>query len=75
MGQKFSFDDFKEALLVDTDLKDSIVGMSDIFDYDKGSAIIHREHINKYLEKYMCKNEQDLEDTLWYSYGLFVKIV
>ena len=75
MGQKFTLDGFKEALRTDIDLKSSLAGTSDIFNYDEGQAIIHRENINRYLEKYMCKNEQDLEDTLWYSYGMSLKIV
>jgi hypothetical protein len=75
MGQKFSLDGFKEALRTDIDLKSSLAGTSDTFDFDNGNAIIHRENINRYLEKYMCKSEQDLEDTLWYSYGVYVKIV
>ena len=40
-----------------------------------GTAIIHKKNIGKYLEKYMCKSAEDLENTLWYGYGVFVKIV
>ena len=42
---------------------------------DNGTMIIHRENISKYLERYMCKDEDDLQDTMWYYYGVFVKVV
>ena len=75
MGQKFSLESFKDALTDNYELRDSLAGTSDVFDFDNGNAIIHRENVNRYLERYMCKNERDLEDTLWYGYGLYVKIV
>ena len=53
----------------------NIISDSDIIDMDNGSMIIHRSNISKYLEQYLCKSEQDLEDTMWFSYGVFVKIV
>lgn len=48
---------------------------SDIIDTENGFMLIHRANINKYLEQYLCKSEEDLENTLWYSYGFSVKIV
>lgn len=48
---------------------------NDTIDYDNGTAIIYIENINSYLEKYCCKNARDLEDMLWFSYGMSVKIV
>lgn len=48
---------------------------SDIIDYDNGTALIYAENLNKYLERYACKDEDDLQNTLWYSYGMSVKIV
>lgn len=36
---------------------------------------INRTNMTKYLEKYACKDEQDLSDTLWYSYGVFLRIL
>jgi hypothetical protein len=73
--QKFSLDSFKEAVTTDEDLANSLIGKSDTIDYDNGSAIIHRCNLNKYLEKYMCKNEDDLSNTMWFSYGIFVHVV
>lgn len=48
---------------------------SDVFDLDNGTAVIQRDNLGKYLEKYSCKDENDLSDTLWYNYGMFLKIV
>ena len=48
---------------------------NDIIDWDNGTMVIYSENINKYLEKYACKDADDLIDTLWYSYGMFVKII
>ena len=48
---------------------------SDIIDYDNGTMTIYSENLQKYLEKYCCKNENDLSDTLWYGYGIFLKII
>ena len=75
MAQKFTLDSFKDAMLENTELRENLSGTSDILNFDTGNAIIHRENLNKYLERYMCKDERDLEDTLWYSYGMYVKIV
>ncbi len=72
---KLSLDAFKDAVSNNASFKDSIIGISDLIDFDNGSAVIHRSHINAYLEKYLCKSEEDLEDTLWYNYGVFVKII
>lgn len=48
---------------------------NDAIDLDNWSMVIHRKNINKYLERYLCKSEEDLEDTLWYGYGFSVKII
>ena len=47
----------------------------DVKDFDNGSLIIYSENLEKYLEEYACKDVEDLEDTLWYSYGVYVKII
>ena len=75
MAKTFTLDAFKEAVKTDLDFRDGLAGTSDSIDFDNGSAIIHKENVNRYLEKYMCKNERDLEGTLWYGYGVYVKIV
>jgi hypothetical protein len=68
-------DSFKEKVSKDTSFKNSLSGKSDIIDFDNGSMIIHRANLSKYLEKWMCKSEEDLADTLWYSRGVFVKVI
>lgn len=70
-----SLDAFKYLLATDTELVNRITNNSDVIDIDNGSMTIHRANINKYLEKYMCKSEDDLSDTLWFSYGIFVRVV
>ncbi len=70
-----SLDAFKNMAKTDDDFRNSIIGKQDTIDFDNGAATIHRGNVMKYLEKYMCKSEEELEDTLWYSYGVFVKIV
>ncbi len=47
----------------------------DNIDMEHGKMTIHRCNINKYLEQYACKNEEDLNDTLWYSYGCLVTVI
>ena len=70
-----SLEEFKEALQSDADLKDRISCSSDIFDYDNGTATIQHQNLNKYLERYSCKNAEELLDTLWFGYGIFAHIV
>ncbi len=69
-----SLDAFKELLSSNCEVKDKITGRSDTLDLDNGVMRIYPEHINTYLEKYSCKNAEDLQDTLWYNYGIFCQI-
>lgn len=71
---KLSLDEFKE-MGKSQNFRDDIVGKTDIIDLDNGTMIIYAEHLNKYLEQYACKDAQDLEDTMWYSYGVWVKVI
>lgn len=71
---KLSLDEFKE-MGKKQEFRDDIVGKTDIIDLDNGTMIIYAEHLNKYLEQYACKDAQDLEDTMWYSYGVWVKVI
>ena len=48
---------------------------TDIIDMDNGKMTIHRCNIDRYLEEYACKDEEDLNNTLWYSYGCLVKVI
>lgn len=67
--------EFQNALKSDSSLKGRITGRSDVIDFDNGTAIIYGENLSTYLERYSCKDEDDLCDTLWNSYGVFVKVV
>lgn len=49
--------------------------VNDVVDFENGTLIVNRNNLTKYLERYSCKDEDDLSDTLWYSYGVFLKIV
>lgn len=69
-----TLDDFKELMKNDKSVKYNY-GRSDIIDLDNGTMLIYAENIEKYLEQYACKNAEELSDTLWYYYGIFVKIV
>ena len=70
-----SLDAFKSMISSNNEFKNSLISKNDIIDWDNGTMVIYSENINKYLEKYACKNAEDLVDTLWYSYGMFVKII
>lgn len=70
-----TFDAFKDLMSNDISLREEITSINDIVDMDNGTMVIHRQNINKYLERYMCKDEDDLQDTMWYNYGVFVKVI
>lgn len=69
MGKSYSIDEFKELMEKKKPFK-----LDDI-DFENGRMMIHRCNIDKYLEKYACKDEFDLSDTMWNSFGCFVKVV
>lgn len=85
MKEKMTFDAFKERMSNDMsfrgqftsfdDKSGKTAGDTDIVDIDNGFMLVSRNNLQKYLERYMCKTETDLQDTLWYSYGVFLKIV
>lgn len=75
MAKKYTLDSFKDAINVDVQLKESISNESDVFDMDNGVAIVHQSNLMKYLEKFMCKNSEELQDYLYYNKGIFLKIV
>lgn len=72
--QTMTLEEFK-ALAKEREFKDRITNQNDIIDLDNGTMIIHRGNINKYMEQYMCKDEDDLSDTLYYSYGIYLTII
>ena len=84
---KFTLDSFKNAVKTDTVFKNSIINKtdtadmfmpdtgSDLFDLDNGVAIIHERNLAKYLEKYMCKDQDELSDYLYYNKGIFLKVI
>ena len=71
----FTLDSFKEMLKDDKDFKEQIVKKNDFIDLDNGVMRIHSENLNKYLEKYSCKDAEDLENTLWFNYGIFCQVI
>jgi hypothetical protein len=85
MKEKMTFDAFKERMSNDTSFRDQFTsfedksgktaGDTDIVDIDNGFMLVSRNNLQKYFERYMCKTETDLQDTLWYNYGVFLKIV
>lgn len=70
-----NFEDFKSMVSTNNEFKNNIIGKNDVIDWDNGTMMIYKENIGKYLEKYACKDATDLADTLWYAYGMYVKIV
>ena len=70
-----TFDAFKDLVANDVSLREKITNTNDIIDMDNGTMVIHRQNISKYLERYMCKDEDELQDTMWYNYGVFVKVI
>lgn len=74
MNNSFSLEEFK-SMNNNQDFKNRITGRVDSVDFDNGSMVVYAEHLNKYLEKYSCKDASDLEDTLWFNYGVYLKIV
>lgn len=47
----------------------------DKLDIDNLFLIIHKSNLEKYYNKYKCKNTNDLIDMLWLNYGISVKVV
>jgi len=74
-NKALSFDDFKTMIKTNNDFKESLTSKSDIIDLDNGVMRIHSENLNKYLEKYACKDAEELEDTLYYSYGIYCTVI
>ena len=85
MKNTFTLDSFKTAVKTNQEFKERIINdayrnvdkpfCQDIFDYDNGVAIIQERNLTKYLEKYMCKNQDELSDYLYYNKGIFLKVV
>ena len=72
--QTLTLESFKELVNTDKEFKSFVSNREDTIDIDHGFMMIYRENLMKYLEQYMCKNEQDLEDYLWYNHGVMLKI-
>lgn len=75
MKSTLTLEAFKDLMSTNITLREEITNTSDIIDLDNGSMVIRKHNISKYLERYMCKDEDDLKDTMWYNYGVFVKVV
>ena len=71
----FSLDSFKDMISNNNDFKEEIISKQDLIDFENGVMRIYAENLNKYLEKYACKNAEDLENTLYYSYGIYCTVI
>lgn len=69
MKNTYSLDEFKTLIKSKNQIK------KDFVDFEHGKIIVHRENLDKYLEKYACRNEDDFSNTMWYSYGCLVKVI
>lgn len=67
-----TLDAFKETIKANKEFKDELINRKDIVDLQHGIMRIYPEHLNKYLEEYMCKDFNDLENTLYHYYGIFL---
>jgi hypothetical protein len=48
---------------------------NDVIDLENGSMIILKDNLNTYLKMYMCNTEDELKDSMWFNYGIIVKII
>lgn len=71
---RMDFDTFKNLLGTDGGFRNTVTGRKDFIDLDNGVMRIYSENLNKYLEQYACKDADDLQNTLWYSYGIYCEI-
>lgn len=70
-----TFDEFK-VLAATNEFKEKFnTHRTDIIDLDNGVMRIYAENLNKYLEAYACKDATELEDTLYYKYGIFCQVI
>ena len=69
-----SLDAFKTLVKTDETFKKSFQ-RHDSIDFECGTAVIYRENLMKELERFACKDEEDLIDTLYYSHGIFARVV
>ena len=69
MGKSLSLDEFKNLVSTNNPFK------TDVIDMEHGKMTIHRCNVTKYLEKYMCQNEDDLDNTLYRSFGVWLNII
>ena len=56
-------------------IKRTISESRDIFDPEHGIMTIHKDNLMKYLEKYLCKDKEELSDTLYYRYGIYIRFI
>lgn len=74
-NRTLNLDDFKNLVSEDKDFKQELIGRSDLIDLDNGVMRIYIEHLPKYLERYACKDAEDLENTLYYCYGIYCTVI
>lgn len=73
--KSMTLDAFKQMVSEKKEFADGIIGRVDMVDLDNGVMRIYSEHVNRYLEKYACRDAEDLVDTMWYSYGVFCQVI
>lgn len=69
MGKSLSLDEFKAYI------NEKKTNKKDHIDMKNGRMTVYRDNLPKYLEKYMCQNEEDLDNTLYRSFGIWLKVV
>lgn len=69
-----SLEAFKSLISTNKEFKKSFE-RSDAIDFKHGTATLYRENLMRQLEKFCCKNEEELVDTLYYKYGVFAKVI
>lgn len=47
----------------------------DKLDVDNLFIIIHKDNLKSYYTMYNCENEIELEDFLWYNFGISIKVI
>lgn len=73
MSRTLSLDGFKALMNTDDNLRNVLSG--DVVDVEHGIMRIHADNVGKYLEKYACKDVDDLCDTLYYNYGVYCQVL
>ena len=69
------FNNLKDLASIKVTLPSGNASTGDVLDLDNGVMCVKRKNLNKYFEKYICKSEEELSDTLWFNYGVFLRVI